>query len=172
MENDHIAPRQRRKLTADLFCPMTHAVGARKRRTMRPRHHATDTPIEATAEEIAALREMLGSIEWMLAGLFGQAYDRGPVAMAARAKAAEMVDEHLDEVVEKWGAAVDRLFDQDHHAHRPNLANALIRFLDHLRDPDDVRTYVHLRRHSHEGMLARAKPSRRSSTLFISRSSR
>ncbi|MBF6560172.1 MAG: hypothetical protein IVW56_07780 [Candidatus Binataceae bacterium] len=159
MENDHIAPRQRRKLTADLFCPMTRAVGKRKQRVMRPRHHATDTPIEATAEEIAALRATLAPIEWMLAGLFGQAYDRGPVAMAARAKAAEMVDEHLDELVEKWADAVDRLFEQDHHAHRPNLANALIRFLDHLRDPDDLRTYVHLRRHSHEGMLARAKPS-------------
>jgi signal transduction histidine kinase len=123
------------------------------------RHTATDQPIEATEEEAASLRAMLATIERMLAGLFGEAYDRGPVAIAARAKAAEMVDEHLEEIVEQWGEAVDRTFSEDHRAHRPNMANALVRFLAHLRDPDDIRTYVHLRRHCQEGMLARAKPS-------------
>ncbi len=39
------------------------------------------------------------------------------------------------------------------------MVNSLIRFVDHLRDPDDICTYVYLRRHCQEGMLARAKPS-------------
>jgi signal transduction histidine kinase len=42
---------------------------------------------------------------------------------------------------------------------RETMANALVRFIGHLRDPEDLRTYVHLRRHCQEGMLARAKPS-------------
>ena len=39
------------------------------------------------------------------------------------------------------------------------MVNALIRLGDHLRDPDDICTYVYLRKHCQEGMLARAKPS-------------
>ena len=39
------------------------------------------------------------------------------------------------------------------------MANALARFAAHLRDPDDIRTYIHLRNHCEAGMLARAKPS-------------
>jgi signal transduction histidine kinase len=39
------------------------------------------------------------------------------------------------------------------------MGNSLIRFIAHLRDPDDLRTYVHLRRDCQEGMLARLSPS-------------
>jgi PAS domain S-box-containing protein len=38
------------------------------------------------------------------------------------------------------------------------MANALVRFIGYLRDPDDLRTYIHLRRDCQKGMLARAKP--------------
>ncbi len=39
------------------------------------------------------------------------------------------------------------------------MVNSLIRFIDHVRDPDDICTYVYLRRHCQEGMLARLMPS-------------
>jgi len=91
--------------------------------------------------------------------LFGPVFDRGPLAMDARAQAAALVEDHFDDVVETWARAVEQTFQEFHKANRETLANALVRFLDHLRDPDDVTTFVHLRRHCQEGMLARAKPS-------------
>jgi PAS domain S-box-containing protein len=39
------------------------------------------------------------------------------------------------------------------------MANALVRFVAHLRDPADLRTYVHLRRDCQKGMLAEAEPA-------------
>jgi PAS domain S-box-containing protein len=119
---------------------------------------STDFPIEATPEELEAIRTELGTIERMLAGLFGRAYDGGTVAMASRAKAADLIDRDFKDIVEEWSAAVERTF-QGHKLHRPDMANSLIRFVSHLRDPNDLRTYVYLRRHCQEGMLARAKPS-------------
>jgi signal transduction histidine kinase len=120
---------------------------------------ATDSPIEATPEELEAIRGELGTIERMLAVLFGSAYDRGPVSMAARAKAAQIMESHFDEIVEEWCQSVEQTFEDDHALPRPGMANALVRFVAHLRDPDDIRTYIHLRRHCQEGMLSRAKPS-------------
>ena len=81
------------------------------------------------------------------------------LAMAARAQAAAVVEDQFDDVVETWARAIEQTLEELHQADRVSLANALIRFLDHLRDPDDVATFVHLRRHCQEGMLARAKPS-------------
>ena len=41
-----------------------------------------------------------------------------------------------------------------------NCANALIRFVENLRDRDNLDTYVYLRRHCQEGMLSRWRPSK------------
>jgi signal transduction histidine kinase len=123
------------------------------------RWRATDAEIQATPEELDAIRSELGTIETMLAALFGAAYDRGPVSMAARAKAADVIESQFDKIVEEWCCSVERTFDDESTLHRPGMANALIRFVAHLRDPDDIRTYVYLRRHCQEGMLSRAKPS-------------
>ncbi|MGH7932144.1 MAG: two-component system sensor histidine kinase NtrB, partial [Candidatus Binataceae bacterium] len=122
-------------------------------------HEATDTPIEATHAELEIIRDQLHSIERMLAGLFGPAYDGGADSLEARNKAADIVDAHLDEVVENWSLAVEQTFKDRKTLHRPSMANALIRFVAHLREPADLRTYVYLRRHCQEGMLSRAKPS-------------
>ncbi|MBE3605016.1 PAS domain-containing protein, partial [bacterium] len=102
---------------------------------------------------------MLDSIEMMVTRLFGSAYGRGAEALEIRRKAADIVERNFDAIVEEWAHAVEQVFDELHALHRPTLANALVRFLAHLRDPDDLRTYIHLRRHCQEGMLARAKPS-------------
>ncbi len=95
----------------------------------------------------------------MLAGLFGEAYDRGPASMAARECAADLVDQYFDEIVEQWCRSVEQTFEDEKTLDRPGMANALVRFLAHLRDPDDLRTYIYLRRHCQEGMISRAKPS-------------
>ena len=79
--------------------------------------------------------------------------------MAARWKATELVQAHFDEVVENWACAVEQSFKEWAPLDRPGMGNALIRFLAHLRDPDDLQTFVYLRRHCQEGMIARAKPS-------------
>jgi signal transduction histidine kinase len=123
------------------------------------RHEATDTPIEATAAELEVIRSHLGAIEGMLASLFGPAYDRESVSMAARAKAADLIDRRFAQIVEQWSCAVEQIFRNEKTLSRPGMANSLARFVAHLRDPDDIRTYVHLRRHCQQGMLARAKPS-------------
>jgi PAS domain S-box-containing protein len=121
-------------------------------------HEPTDPRIEPTPAELDIIRGHLSAIEKMLAGLFGPAYDGSPDSLDARGKAASLVDAHLDEVVESWCLAVET-FDGDATLHRGAMANALIRFIAHLRDPADLRTYVYLRRHCQEGMLSRAKPS-------------
>jgi len=136
---------------------------ARRFRSVRrssepPRHEATDTPIEALPEEVDAIRNQLGAIERMLAQLFGPAYDRGAVSMAARADGACIVERDFDQIVEEWCVSVERAI-EGHQLGRPGMANALVRFIAHLRDPADLRTYVHLRRHCQEGILARSKPS-------------
>lgn len=130
-----------------------------RQRPARLPREATDQPIIATPEELASIRAMLDSIELMVTRLFDGAYGRDAETLEIRRKAAAIVEQHFDEVVEQWARAVEQVFDELQALHRPTLANALVRFLDHLRDPDDLRTYVHLRRHCQEGMLARAKPS-------------
>jgi PAS domain S-box-containing protein len=150
---------ERRKVTPESFCSLSGAAKSRKQRCSSEPRRATDQPIEPMPGEIDAVRTMLAEIEKMLAGLFGPAYDRGPVAMAARAKAAELVNAYFDDVVEAWARAVEQCFEESKKLDRPGMGNSLVRFLDHLRDPDDIQTFVYLRRHCQEGMLARAKPS-------------
>jgi PAS domain S-box-containing protein len=154
--------------------------GNRRRDHRQPRpgkvlsHLPSDSPIEVTPDELEQIRTQLSAIRRMLARLFGCAYDDGRVGRQARARAADLIDANFDEIVEQWASAIEQMlrptsaqddltpFQKVTHAkHRPNpetMANALSRFVGHLRDPDDLRTYVYLRRHCQEGMLARAKP--------------
>ena len=147
------------------------------RRVKAPPHQPTDNPVEATPEDLEQIRNQLGAIKRMLARLFGCAYDGGRISRQARARAADLIDENFDEIVEEWTSAVEQMLRPTSEqpladmsalqkaAHvkrrldRGSMANALIRFIAHLRDPEDLQTYVYLRRHCQEGMLARAKPS-------------
>ncbi|MEA2648157.1 MAG: hypothetical protein QOG61_592, partial [Candidatus Binataceae bacterium] len=147
------------KITPESFCRISRAVKSRKQCETAPPRQATDPPIEPMPGELEAVRTMLSEIEKMLAGLFGPAYDRAPLAMAARGKAAELVEAHFDDVVENWARAMEQSFEETKTLNRQGLANSLVRFLAHLRNPDDLTTFVYLRRHCQEGMLARAKPS-------------
>jgi signal transduction histidine kinase len=133
-------------------------IGRLKRRPA-PHHQATDAPVEALPEDLEQIRLQLSNIERMLAGLFGAAYGPGPVSTEARAKVVDLIEANFDEVVERWASAVEQTLKGAKKLDRASMANSLIRFLDHLRDPADLRTYIHLRRHCQEGMLARAKPS-------------
>jgi signal transduction histidine kinase len=120
---------------------------------------ATDQPLEATREELESIRGQLSSIERMLGGLFGECYDGGPISRKARNKAADLVEEHFDEIVDQWSRAVEQTLQVHRTRDRSAMANSLVRFVAHLRDSEDLRTYVHLRRHCQEGMISRAKPS-------------
>ena len=128
------------------------------------RRETNDAPIQATPEELQAIRQQLAEIEQSLSRLFGETiWSRTPECIRIRAEAADLIDRHFDGIVAQWGESIAYIV----HGHskfdekgRPdNMANSLIRFVDHLRDPDDICTYVYLRRHCQEGMLARAKPS-------------
>jgi PAS domain S-box-containing protein len=126
-----------------------------------------DPPIEATPEELLAIRSQLAEIEQSLSRLWGEAiWSRTPECIQIRAEAADLIDRHFDGIVDQWGESIAYII----HGHsqyeenkrkdsKDNMVNSLIRFVDHLRDPDNVCTYVYLRRHCQEGMLARAKPS-------------
>ncbi|MBV8773887.1 MAG: hypothetical protein JO166_16400 [Deltaproteobacteria bacterium] len=147
------------------------------RRVKTPPHQPTDNPVEATAEDLEQIRTQLSAIRRMLESLFGCAYDGGRVSRQARARAADLIDANFDVIVEEWTSAVEQMLRPPSEqpladmtalqkaAHikrrldRGTMANALIRFIGHLRDPEDLQTYVYLRRHCQEGMLARAKPS-------------
>ncbi|MBV8359732.1 MAG: PAS domain S-box protein [Deltaproteobacteria bacterium] len=141
-----------------------------------PCHQSTDSPIEATPEDLKQIRTQLSEIKRMLARVFGDAYDGGRVSRQARRRAADLIEENFDKIVEQWTSAVEQMLrpaseqllmdmtplQKAAHAkqrlNRENMANALIRFIGHLRDPEDLHTYVYLRRHCQEGMLARARP--------------
>ncbi len=134
----------------------------------KPNAHlkATDQPIEAQPEEIQVIREQLSTIELMLSRLWGETiYSREPAAMKIREAAANLIEGHFDGIVDEWLDMVHGIMGAPpidpaiHERDRGDLYNSLIRLVDHLRNPDDIRTYVHLRRHCQTGMLARAKPS-------------
>src|SRR5579864_8842989 len=86
----------------------THRACAIHRNCEPPRHEATDVAIEALPEELEVIRYHLGAIEKTLAQLFGPAYDRAEVSMAARADAAHIVECDFDEIVEEWCLAAER----------------------------------------------------------------
>jgi PAS domain S-box-containing protein len=151
-------PTKARTTTPDSFCSLD-AMKSRRQCATRTLRRATDQPIEPMPGELETVRTTLAETERMLAGLFGPVYDRGTLSLEARAKAAAVVEDRFDDVVEAWAHAVEQTFEEFHRLDRVSLANALVRFLDHLRDPADLATFVHLRRHCQEGMLARAKPS-------------
>ena len=124
----------------------------------------TDAPIEATPEELQAIRDQLAEIEQSLSRLWGPTiWSRTPECIQVRAEAADLIDRHFDGIVDQWGEAIAAIIDghseYDEKGRKASMVNALIRLVDHLRDPDDICTYVYLRRHCQEGMLARAKPS-------------
>ncbi len=128
-----------------------------------PWRSASDAPIQAAPEELAAIRAQLGTIEQALSALFGAVYRRGPESLRSRRAAADIVNRHFEPIVEEWVAAIRGIFDEGsvpHNRQVPrNCANALIRFIENLRDRDNLDTYVYLRRHCQEGMLSRVKPS-------------
>jgi PAS domain S-box-containing protein len=124
----------------------------------RSPREATDEPIEAQPTELEAIRSQLNAIEGMLGQLFGQAYDHNPISLAIRAEAADIIEANFDQIVEQWCCAIECAIGELELL-REGMANSLIRFVAHLRDPDDLRTYIHLRRHCQEGILARSKPS-------------
>jgi len=126
----------------------------------------TDTPIEATPEELEVIREQLRPVEELLTKLFGATvYSRDSQSLETRAAAADLICEHFDGIIDEWAQTVASIFawseaDQYKNEERiDSLRNSLVRFLSHLRDPDCLDTYVYLRRHCQEGMLAQAKPS-------------
>jgi len=137
--------------------------GAKPAATARAPRVPTDTPIVATPEELAKIRSHLGAIEDSLSALFGSPYRRGPESDRWRRDAADLIERHFDAIVEEWTAAIRDIFGggsiPQNRQLTPNCANALIRFMEHLRNRDDLSTYVHLRRHCQEGMLSRVKPS-------------
>jgi len=134
-------------------CPTSNGAVERK---------PTDIPIEATPAELQVIREQLRPIEELLARLFGPAvYSRDPKSMEIRAAAADLINEHFDGIIHEWGQTLVTIFGwtETDEQDLESLRNALIRFNSHLRDPDCLDTYVYLRRHCQEGMLASAKPS-------------
>ncbi len=122
-----------------------------------------DAPLEATPEELAAIRAQLGTIEQALSALFGSVYRRGPESERSRRTAADVIDRHFDPILDDWVAAIRGMFEKSSLSNerqvRQNCGNALIRFVQNLRDRDNLDTYVYLRRHCQEGMLSRVKPS-------------
>ena len=106
-----------------------------------------DPPIEATPEEVQAIRDQLAEIEQSLSRLWGPTiWSRTPECIRIRGEAADLIDKHFDGIVEQWGESIAYIihghskYDQD--GRQGNMVNSLIRFIDHLRDP---RQYLHLR---------------------------
>jgi PAS domain S-box-containing protein len=120
--------------------------------------------MEGTPEELDGIRFHLEKINKLLRGLFGAIYSDEPESLQARAEVADIIEQHFDAIVSEWEEAIGAIFglptvNREPGEASPDLVNALIRFADHLRDPNDLQTYVHLRKHCQQGMLSRAQPS-------------
>lgn len=136
--------------------------GCYKPSKLEQRRETTDAKIEATPEELQAIRNQLAEIERSLSRLWGPTiWSRTPECFQVRAEAADLIDRHFDGITEQWVDAITAITNgrSEEKGRKESCVNALIRLVDHLRDPDDIRTYVYLRRHCQQGMLARAKPS-------------
>jgi len=121
---------------------------------------APEEAVEASPEEIASVRSQLTIIEPLLNTLFGDTWSREPSCLKARRMAAELIEQHFDGIVQEWEQSVTQVFGAaDLDKRRENLHNSLVRFVAHLRDPDNLDTYIYLRKHCQEGMLSRANPS-------------
>ncbi len=121
---------------------------------------APEDAVEATSEEIASVRGQLTLIEHLLNTLFGNTWSRETSSLKARRMAAELIEDHFDGIVAEWEQSVTQVFGTAGlEKRRENLHNSLVRFVAHLRDPDNLDTYIYLRKHCQEGMLARANPA-------------
>jgi PAS domain S-box-containing protein len=143
---------------------LSFACGCHRPSKSKQQRETTDPPIEVTPEEVQAIRDQLAEIEQSLSRLWGPTiWSRTPECIQIRSDAADLIDRHFDGIVEQWGESIAYIIHghqkYDQHGRQDNMVNSLIRFTDHLRDPDDICTYIYLRRHCQEGMLARAKPS-------------
>ena len=143
---------------------LSFACGCHRPSKSKLHRETNDAPIEANPEELQAIRDQLAEIEQSLSRLWGETiWSRTPECIQIRAEAADLIDRHFDGIVDQWGESIAYIIHghskYDESGRKDNMVNSLIRFVDHLRDPDDVCTYVYLRRHCQEGMLARAKPS-------------
>jgi PAS domain S-box-containing protein len=143
---------------------LSFACGCHRPSKSNQQRQTNDAPIEATPEEVHAIREQLAEIEQSLSRLWGPTiWSRTPECIQIRSEAADLIDRHFDGIVAQWGESIAYIIHghskYDQEGRQDNMVNSLIRFTDHLRDPDDICTYVYLRRHCQEGMLARAKPS-------------
>ncbi|HSU90109.1 MAG TPA: ATP-binding protein [Sporolactobacillaceae bacterium] len=145
---------------------LLRACGCGKPSKAKRHHEPTDAPIEATFEEIEAIRLQLAGTEEALSRLWGEAvWSRNAECVKARAEAADLINLHFDGIIDQWTEATKMIFpawypDEAHQVHlKENLRNSLLRAVDHIRDPDNLCTYVYLRRHCQEGMISRAKPS-------------
>ena len=127
-------------------------------------HVASDAPIQATPEELTAIRAQLLTIEIALSALFSADYRRGSESERSRRAAADIIDRHFDQIVAEWTDTIRGMLDEPALLKSPHItqscANALIRFIQNLRDRDNLDTYVYLRRHCQEGMLSRWRPSK------------
>ena len=143
------------------------ACGCHRPPKSKSQRETNDELIEPTPEEVQAIRDQLAEIEQSLSRLWGPTiWSRTPECIQIRAEAADLIDRHFDGIVEQWGESIAYIihghskYDENNRKDsKANMVNSLIRFVDHLRDPDNICTYVYLRRHCQEGMLARAKPS-------------
>src|SRR5438067_1475060 len=121
--------------------------------TRAVKHQATDPPVIATEEDLRAIRDQLRSIEQKLEAIFGQAYNRSPESLEARCEAADIIEAHFEGIIDQWLGAEAHIFDWDPadsaklEGVRSNCWNAMVRFVSHLRDPDNLETYIYLRRH-------------------------
>ena len=112
-----------------------------------------------SAEEAAAVGSQLAVIEGLLNTQFNDAWSRESASLKARFALAELIERHFAAILDQWEKAVEDILGGPAHQRREDLHNALVRFVAHLREPENIDGYVFLRRHCQVGMLAQANPS-------------
>ncbi|MBM4267294.1 MAG: PAS domain S-box protein [Deltaproteobacteria bacterium] len=118
---------------------------------------------EPAAERPAlpTLQEHLGRVQEYLRSCGFLAFPASETPL--RQKLAAFMEEHRDETARIWAETVGRAFrisEEDLCFLAQDMREAVVRWLAHVRNPDDVETYEALREHARGGFIARHPPSR------------
>src|ERR1700746_3971055 len=86
---------------------LSFACGCHRPSKSKKHRETTDAPIQATPEELQAIRDQLAEIEQSLSRLCGSAVSsRTRECIQIRCEAADLLDRHFDGIVEQWGESI------------------------------------------------------------------
>lgn len=125
------------------------------------RKRGNDPSRDDAAANLPTLPEHLERIQGYLRGTGLLAFPGNESPL--RRQLADFMDRHADEIVQIWATTIARALEIDTERMgelADDIAVAQRRWVAHIRNPDDIETYVVLREHARGGFISKHHPSR------------